>query len=273
MSEALLFDIDELDSINITPSIEVKEGDIWQLGRHRLLCGDCTIKDNISLLMDGKKADMVFTDPPYGVDYSSKNQFLNSIDKGNCIQIEIKNDNLSINKLKELWINAFSNFKYILNEYNSYYICSAELGIMAMAMAMEKAGIPHRHTLIWNKNNHVLGRSDYNYKHEPILYGWLNKHRFYGNGFFKTTVWDIAKPLKNDKHPTMKPVKLIENAILNCTLENMIIYDCFLGSGSTLIACEYTNRICYGMEIEPHYCSVIIERWQKYTNKKAIKIN
>lgn len=102
MSEALLFDIDELDSIDTAPSIEVKEGDIWQLGRHRLLCGDCTIKDNISLLMDGKKVDMVFTDPPYGVNYASKNQFLNSIDKGNSIQIEIKNDNLCKEAIKEL---------------------------------------------------------------------------------------------------------------------------------------------------------------------------
>lgn len=268
-----LFDMtDELDTVEYTASsIEVKEGDLFQLGNHRLLCGDCTIKENIDLLMDGKKVDMVFTDPPYNVDYSSKNQFLNSIDKSNSIQREIKNDKMSDDNFYSFLLQVFNNIKNILNTYNSYYICCGSF-IDIFIQALKENKFVYTNLIIWNKNNSVLGRSDYNYKHESILYGWKDRHRFYSNGFFKTTVWDIAKPLKNDLHPTMKPIGLMVNAILNSSLENMIVYDCFLGSGSTLIACEHTNRICYGMEIEPHYCSVIINRWQKYTNKKAIKI-
>lgn len=267
-----LFEIDEEPITNISNNtINVKQGDIWQLGRHRLLCGDCTIKENIDLLMNDNKADMVFTDPPYGVDYSNKNDFLNKIGKGNSNQNNIINDNLDKEKTKELWYKAFINIKSILNDYSCFYFCSPQS--IEMIDTVIKSNLLLKQIIIWNKNNHVLGRSDYNYKHEPILYGWFNKHRFYGNGKMKTTVWDIPKPLKNDLHPTMKPIELIKNAIFNSTLENMIVYDCFLGSGSTLIACEHTNRICYGMEIEPYYCSVIIERWQKYTNKKAIKLN
>lgn len=269
-----LFDMtEEIDTVEYTASsIEVKEGDLFQLGRHRLLCGDCTIKENIDLLMNGKKSDMVFTDPPYNVNYSSKNIFLNSIDKGNHIQMEIKNDKMSDDYFYSFLLQVFNNMKNILNTYSSYYICCSGISIDIFIQALKKNKFKYSSLIIWNKNNHVLGRSDYNYKHEPILYGWKDRHRFYGNGFFKTTVWDIVKPLKNDLHPTMKPIELIVNAILNSSLENMIVFDGFLGSGSTLIVCEHTNRICYGMEIEPHYCSVIINRWQKYTNKKAIKI-
>ena len=269
----LLFEIKEEQTV-FTPQIEVKNGDLWQLGEHRLLCGDCTIKENIDLLMNSNKADMVFTDPPYNVNYSSKNQFFNSIDKSNRIETKIINDNLSKEKIQELWYKAFINIKSILNDYNCFYFCSPQSIDMYLVIdAVIKSNLLLKQIIIWNKNNHVLGRSDYNYKHEPILYGWYNKHKFYGNGKIKTTVWDIPKPLKNDLHPTMKPIELIKNAILNSTLENMIVYDGFLGSGSILIACEHTKRKCYGMEIDEHYCGVIIERWQKYTNKKAIRIN
>ena len=169
-------------------------------------------------------------------------------------------------------LQVFNNIKNILNTYNSYYICCSDKNIDIFIQTLKENKFVYSNQIIWNKNNSVLGLRDYNFKHELILYGWKDRHKFYSNGFFKTTVWDIAKPLKNDLHPTMKPIELIVNAILNSSLENMIVFDGFLGSGSTLIACEHTNRICYGMEIEPHYCSVIINRWQKYTNKKAIKI-
>lgn len=129
-----------------------------------------------------------------------------------------------------------------------------------------------KHMLIWNKNNHVLGRTDYNYKHEPILYGWVHKHRFYGNGEFKTSVWDIPKPLKSDLHPTMKPVALIRNAILNSTKEGDIIADVFGGSGSTLIASEETGRIAYLMELDEVYCDVIVKRYIDTTEKEDIKL-
>ena len=140
---------------------------------------------------------------------------------------------------------------------------------MMMMMMMNGNGLPVKHTIIWNKNNHVLGRCDYNYKHEPILFGWSKKHKFYGNGQFKTSVWDIPKPHKNDLHPTMKPVELIENCILNSSLKNQLVVDMFGGSGSTLVACEKTGRTCYTMEISENYCDVIIERWQNFTGQKA----
>jgi site-specific DNA-methyltransferase (adenine-specific) len=133
-----------------------------------------------------------------------------------------------------------------------------------MLETMEKAGMPYRHQLIWSKNSHVLGRSDYDYKHEVIFYGWSNRHKFYGNGKQKFSVWEYPKPTANKLHPTMKPVALIENAILNSTEKNMLVADPFLGSGSTLIAAERTGRVCIGTEINPHYCDVIRRRWAEY---------
>ena len=139
-------------------------------------------------------------------------------------------------------------------------------------MMMMEAGLPYRHVLIWVKNNHVLGRCDYNYKHEPIFMGWTTKHKFYGNGEFQTSVWDVEKPHSSKLHPTMKPIRLIVNALQNSSERNLICFDGFLGSGSTLIACEKTNRICCGMEIDPIYCQVIIDRWEKFTGEKAVKV-
>jgi DNA modification methylase len=138
-----------------------------------------------------------------------------------------------------------------------------------MMMMMMKAGLTLRHMLIWSKNNHVLGRTDYNYKHEPILFGWVDGHKFYGNGEHQFSVWNINKPTKSDLHPTMKPIALIINALQNSSERESLVADLFLGSGSTLIACEKTMRICYGMEISEHYCSVIIKRWQDFTGQKA----
>lgn len=131
-----------------------------------------------------------------------------------------------------------------------------------------------KHQLIWNKNNHVLGRCDYNYKHEPIIYGWKigGTHNFVGGGPFKTSVWDVNKPLKNDLHPTMKPIELIAGAVLDNSRVGDAVLDCFGGSGSTLMACEQTGRHCYMMEYDEHYCDVIIARWEKFTGRKATKI-
>ena len=250
-----------------------KLGDIYQLGKHRIMCGDSTKKEDVDKLMDGKKADMIFTDPPYGVSYSAKNSFLNNLDKGNCIQTEIQNDMMSEIETQEFWYKYFMLVKNYLNKIHCYYIFSPQIQGMMMMMMM-KAGMPYRHVLIWVKNNHVLGRTDYNYKHEPILYGWLEKstHKFYGNGQQKFSVWNFDKPIKSDLHPTMKPIALIVNAILNSSKKDDIILDSFGGSGSTLIACEQTNRICYMMEIDPLYVDVIIKRFEIFTGLKAQKI-
>jgi DNA modification methylase len=270
----LLIEPDDKDDIvPEVKDIKSKLGDLYILGKHRVLCGDSTKKEDVDKLMDGQKADMVFTDPPYGVNYGKKNEFLNSISFGNRIQTDIQNDVLNIKDISILWANSFRILSDYLEEYSTYFICAPQGGdLLMMMMMMNENGLPLRHSIIWNKNNHVLGRTDYNYKHETILYGWKDKHKFYGNGSQKFSVWDFDKPVKSDLHPTMKPVELIINAILNNSLENQNIVDIFLGSGSTLIACEKSNRICYGMEIDPHYIDVIVQRHVDFTgNNKIIK--
>lgn len=270
VSEAKEDDYEEPEQL---PS-KVQLGEVWQLGKHRLMCGDSTKIEDIEKLMDGKKADMVFTDPPYGVNYALKNKFLNNYDKGNRIQTNIKNDTMEIEATADFVYKCFVNLRVVLADKSSYYITAPQGGdlLIMMMMMMQKADIPLRHMIIWVKNNHVLGRTDYNYKHEPILFGWVKTHNFYGNGEWKFSTWEINKPHKNDLHPTMKPVALMANAILNSTLQNDIVVDVFGGSGSTLIACEQTDRVCYMMELDTHYCDVIIDRWEKLTNKTAEKI-
>ena len=142
---------------------------------------------------------------------------------------------------------------------------------MMMMMMMQKAGLILRHMIIWCKNNHVLCRCDYNYKHEPLLFGWVDTHKFYGGGEHKFSTWNIDKPHKSDLHPTMKPIELVANAINNSSKRGMIVLDLFGGSGSTLIAAEKTNRICYMMELSEDYISVILERWETLTGNQAVR--
>lgn len=244
----------------------IKTGDLYQLGRHRLLCGDCRDPANVERLFEGKTADQLLTDPPYGVDYSEKNKFLNSIAFANRIEKPIEND--SITNYREF----FASFLRIIpfSDYNTVYIFLAGKHTLDLELACEDAGITWTTWLIWLKNNHVLGRMDYAPIHEPILYGWKNKHKFYGP--FRTSVMSYDKPQSSDKHPTMKPVPLLSQLMQDGTEPNMVVYDPFLGSGSTLIAAEHSNRICYGIEIDPLYCQTIIDRWEKYAKQKAVKI-
>lgn len=243
------------------------------IGGHRVMCGDATSIEAVNKLMAGKKADMVFTDPPYGVNYADKNSFLNSIDYGNRNQEKIENDDKSSTEIKKLWTSAFNNMAFNCTNKASYYITSANFNdlMMIMMMSLIDAGWQLKHMLIWVKNNHVFGRCDYHYKHEPILFGWKQNgtHDFYGTSS-NFSVWQIDKPQKSDLHPTMKPVELVERAILNSSKKKNLIIDLFLGSGTTLIAAEKNNRICYGMEISESYCDVICQRWQTYTNQQAI---
>ena len=263
------------DDFDATPPEEpvARFGQIYKLGRHRLMCVDSTDPECVKKLMDGEKADMVFTDPPYNVNYSSKNKFLNEIDKGNRIQDDIENDNYDSDEEvgKKLWKPAFQNMRDNAKDYCSIYVTMPQGGahMMMMMMMMASASWKVKHELIWVKNNHVLGRTDYFYKHEPIMFGWAETHKFYGKGEFNKSVWEIDKPAKSDLHPTMKPIRLIENAILNSSAENDCIMDLFGGSGSTLIACEQLDRTCYMMEYEPHYIDVIIKRWEDFTGEKA----
>ena len=147
--------------------------------------------------------------------------------------------------------------------------------LLLLLQAVRDSGFQLKHILTWVKNNHVLGRSDYNYKHEPIVYGWKQKgtHQFYGNGKKKTSVWDYPKPLKNDLHPTMKPIEVLSNAILNSTKKRHLVFDNFLGSGSTMVAAHQLNRKCYGLELDPKHCQVIIDRMKKLDESLEIKIN
>ena len=266
--------LDENDLPSEDTPVITKLGDLWALGNHRLLCGDSTKIEDIEKLMNGEKADMVFTDPPYNVSYADKNAFLNSVDNSNRIQDEIRNDHFKNDEeIKEsLWKPAFKNMAMSSKETCSIYVTMPQGGahMMMMMESIADAGWQVKHELVWVKNNHVLGRSDYFYKHEPILYGWKDKHVFYGNGKFNTSVWEINKPLKSDLHPTMKPIELISEALLNSSQKDDQILDTFGGSGSTLIACEQLNRKCYMMEIDPKYCDVIIRRWQKLTGQQAI---
>jgi len=247
---------------------EIKRGEVWKLNSHRLMCGDAISKEDVEKLMRGNKADMVFTDPPYNVNYSSKNELLNLYDKGNHIQTPLKNDFLTENKYKKFSREWFSNVLNYLSDYNSVYVCGnyESLNLIKFDEAFVISNI-----LVWVKNNAVLGRMDYKGKHENILYGWKNHHKWYGDNS-ETTVWEINRPSSSKLHPTMKPIELIDIAITNSSKKEDIVLDLFGGSGSTLIACEQRKRKCYMMEIDPYYCSVIIERWENLTNKKAEKI-
>lgn len=248
-----------------------KRGDIFSLGNHRLMCGDSTSIDDVEKLMNGEKADLWLTDPPYGVSYADKNEFLNSFGKGNRVTKKIENDHMSIEDMAEFWFQAASNAYIACSDKAPYYWFACQGGdqMMMMMMSISRAAWKVRHELIWVKNNHVLGRCDYQYKHEPILYGWKSDgtHKFYGG--FQTSVLEFPKPQSSKLHPTMKPIEILERLVENSSKTNDNVLDLFGGSGSTLIACEKTNRKCFMMELDPHYCDVIIERWQKYTGKKA----
>ena len=238
----------------------VQRGDLWQCGKHRILCGDSTNAEDVARVMQGDLCELVITDPPYGVSYADKNKFLNAISPGNRIQTEIKNDHESKDKTQELWRNAFGQMARVMEPGAVVYCFMPQGGDqMMMMMMMMGAGIEPRHELIWLKNNHVLGRADYAYKHEPILYAWKDGgHKYYGG--FQTSIIEIAKPQKSDLHPTTKPVELIQRLVNNSSNQDGIIFDLFIGSGTTLVACEQTGRIGRGIEIEPRYVAVSLER-------------
>ena len=270
----LLIEPDEKDDIIPTDApTRAKTGDLWALGEHRVLCGDSTKKEDVGRLMDGKKADMVFTDPPYGVNYQDKAENI----LGRKDRAVIANDGLGKDALKKIVFPAFQNIAENLKNGGVYYICSpqgGELGLMMMMMMMMDAGIECRHMIVWAKDRAVfsMGRLDYDYQHEPILYGWRGSHKHIGNGEFKTSVWSIPNPRASKLHPTMKPVEVMQNALLNSSKSEDIVLDLFLGSGSTLIASEKTGRICYGMEVDPRYIDVIVKRWEDYSGNVAKKV-
>lgn len=254
------------------------KGDIWILGEHRLMCGDSTSENDVKTLMQGEKADMIFTDPPYNVAVGDKNKVLNQFQPYNRITENIANDKFKTDDeiSEKLWLPAFTNMYQSSKDECAIYVTMPQGGThMMMMMMMHKACWNVKHELIWVKNSPTfsMGRLDYDYQHEPILYGWKKSHNFYGKGKYNKSIWTIDKPKKCDLHPTMKPIELLENALLNSSVKNNIVLDLFGGSGTTLIACEQLGRKARLMELDPKYVDVIIQRWQKLTNKEAVRID
>ena len=239
------FDVDaELEKPPVT-----KSGDLWLLGNHRLLCGDSTKEENYTLLMNGKKANLVVTDPPYNVNYQGTAG-------------KIKNDNLENDKFYQFLFDAFTCMEKAMANDASIYVFHADTEGLNFRKAFADAGFYLSGTCIWKKQSLVLGRSPYQWQHEPCLFGWKKngKHRWYSDRK-QTTIWEFDKPKKNGDHPTMKPVPLIAYPIKNSSMSNCIVLDPFGGSGSTLIACEQTNRICHTIELDEKYCDVIVKRY------------
>lgn len=234
-----------------------KPGDIWLLGRHRLMCGDSTDKATVEMLMDGKKANLVVTDPPYNVNYEGTAG-------------KIKNDNMDNDSFYRFLFDSFTNMEYAMADDASIYVFHSDTEGLNFRKAFADAGFYLSGCCIWKKPSLVLGRSPYQWQHEPCLFGWKKsgKHQWYA-GRKETTIWEFDKPKKNADHPTMKPIALISYPIKNSSMSNCIVLDPFGGSGSTLIACEQLDRICYTMELDPKYCDVIIKRWETLTGEKA----
>lgn len=268
-SKDLLTEEDEVPEPPVEP--KSKLGDLYLLGNHRLLCGDATVITDVERLMDGAKADMVFTDPPYNVAVAGGTH--DPRDKKNFGKgPKIMNDSMSDGDFKQFLIDAFTTMGTVIKDGAAVYIAHADTEGINFRTAFVSAGFMLKQCLIWSKQNFVFGRSDYHWQHEPILYGWRAgaAHAFYGERN-QGTIWSIDRPMRSEKeHPTQKPVALVEKAIGNSSKSGDLMFEPFGGSGSTLIACEKTGRKCFMMELSPAYCDVIVERWQNATGKKAV---
>ena len=244
----------EDDDFDLSAALEqaafVEQGDVWTVGRHRLMCGDATITEDVQKLMDGKKANLILTDPPYGVSFQSADG------------LSIQNDSIKGEEFYQFLLAAMQNMVSVLEPGGAAYVFHADTEGLNFRRAFVDAGLHLAGCCIWVKNSLVLGRSDYQWQHEPVLYGFLKngKHSWYSDRK-QTTIWNFDKPKRNKNHPTSKPLDLLAYPIGNSTQANAIVLDTFGGSGSTLMACEQTNRICYTMELDPKYASVILRRY------------
>lgn len=271
-----------------------KRGEVWKLGNHRLMCGDSTKKEDMQKLMKGEKADLIVTDPPYNVAVK------------NAQGMTIANDNLENEAFKNFLAAAFKNMEECLKAGGVFYVWYASKEHINFESGLQAAGLQVREQLIWKKNHFILGRQDYHWQHEPCMYGWKEgaKHYFIEdrtqstvlledkldftklkkeemlellqeiyNKKINTTVLEEDKPLINELHPTMKPVRLLARLIENSSREEERVLDPFVGSGSSIIACEQLNRKCYAMELDEQYASVTIKRWEEFTGRKAVKEN
>lgn len=242
------------DDYDLSAALEkaafVEKGDVWTVGRHRLMCGDATVSDDVSKLMDGRKANLILTDPPYGVSFQSSDG------------LSIQNDSIKGEEFYQFLLSAMQNMALVLENGGAAYVFHADTEGLNFRKAFVDAGFHLAGCCIWVKNSLVLGRSDYQWQHEPVLYGFLQngKHPWYSDRK-QTTIWNFDKPKRNKNHPTSKPLDLLAYPISNSTQANAIVIDTFGGSGSTLMACEQSNRICCTMELDEKYASVILRRY------------
>ncbi len=238
-----------------------KTGDMWTLGKHRVICGDATKLETFKTLLEDTKVNLVVTDPPYNVNYEGSAG-------------KIKNDNMEDDKFYQFLFNSFVNMEQAMADDASIYVFHADTEGLNFRKAFQDAGFYLSGCCIWKKPSLVLGRSPYQWQHEPCLYGWKKKgkHKWYA-GRKETSVWEFEKPKKNADHPTMKPIALLAYPIKNSSMTNSLVLDPFAGSGSTLIACEQTGRICYAIELDEKYCDVIVKRYiEQIGNDKSVKV-
>lgn len=255
---------DEIPEVDEDTPPTAKPGDIWRLGRHKLMCGDSTSKDNVQKLVGGDKVDILLTDPPYGVAYVGKTKDA----------LKIENDAKCDDEFIPFLQQAFEAADSVMKPGAVFYIWHADSKAYVFRMACQMVGWEVRQVLIWVKNSMVLGRQDYQWKHEPCLYGWKGgAGHLWASDRKQTTVLEFDRPTVNKEHPTMKPVELFDYQIKNNTKGGDIVLDLFAGSGTTVIACEQNGRIAYVMEYDPKYCDVIIKRWENLTGEKAVLLN
>jgi site-specific DNA-methyltransferase (adenine-specific) len=253
-------------------------GDLFEIGDHRLLCGDSTCSDTVAKLMNGEKADMVFTDPPYNVDF--KGQELSNTTKdgvqilghkgANSKHDKIKNDSMPDEDFYDFMKGVLSNI--LLFNKGAWYFSFCDLKLDLLLNPLKEMGFNWKSIIIWKKNQATLSGKDYKSRYEPIVYG-CPENSFYGERYKQEDIWEFQRTLKNDLHPTMKPIPLIENALNNSSKQGMKVLDLFLGSGSTMVASHQLKRKCYGMELDPKYCQVIVDRMKKLDPSLVIKKN
>lgn len=294
---------DEEEALSQVKEPITRRGNIWRLGRHRLMCGDSTSPDDMAALMDGAQADLIVTDPPYNVDYGRKTEFMAESRRG-TVQEAIKNDNMDESSFYFFLLDAFKNAFEMIREGGAVYVFHSDTHGLTFRQSFQDAGFKLSQCLIWEKNSLVLGRSDYQWIHEPILYGWKEgaAHYFINDRTQSTVILEddidfgsmkknelVAyleelrrtwrdrtsvilerKPTRNDIHPTMKPISLIGKFITNSSKPDWNVLDQFGGSGSTLMAAEQLGRTAYIMEMDEAYCDVIIKRWEEYTGQTAV---
>lgn len=256
--------VDDEYDVKLPKTPKSKYGNIYKLGDHYLMCGDSTNSNDVAKLMNNELVDLIITDPPYNVNYEGKTED----------SLTIMNDNLSNNEFYTFLKKAYDNMYFSIKEGGSVYVFHADTEGLNFRKALINSGFKLAECLIWVKNSFVLGRQDYQWQHEPILYGWKpGAAHYFINDRSLSTILNFDKPIKSEEHPTMKPIELIAYLMKNSSVKNQKVLDLFGGSGSTLIAAEQLERQAFVMEMDPKYVDVIIDRWEKFTDKKAVLIS